>query len=276
MKTDIWEKSLKEIRKWSSPVTLMTHGAGEPLLYPELQALLTQAGKISSLDLGFMTNGMLLDDDCIQMILDGGVKWVAFSIDGVNPTTHDYFRVNADLHRIESNVQRLIAARSRRESSVPRLYFNMVGYPEILEQTAAYVEKWLPCAEQVTVATFRPVGSRKLWKYPPSFRFRPCPLLYRQAVISNTGEVGLCCEDIFLDVPVGNVLNNSIEDIFNNSETLKRYRTAHEHGNIDDLPLCRDCHVWGADIELERKTMVLNNMPVEEMTTSAYRLYRKQ
>lgn len=275
MKTEVWKKVLDEIQYWPTPVTLMTHGAGEPLLYSELESLLVQAENMPSVDIGFMTNGMLLNDERIQMILNARVKWLAFSIDGVDPATHDHFRVNANLHQIENNVYQLISARKQSGGNIPRLYFNMVGYPEILYQVDSYVERWLPHAEQVTIATYRPVGTRKLWSDLTSFRFRPCPLLYKQLVIANTGEVGLCCEDIFLDVPIGNVRNNSIEEIFNASETLIRYRTAHEQGNIDALPLCRDCHVWGADIELERKSMTVNNMTVEKMTTPAYRLYRK-
>ena len=223
-----------------------------------------------------MTNGMLLGDEAIRLILDAGVKWLAFSVDGVQPDTHDHFRVNADLNRIEAQIHNLIAEKNRRGKDTPVLYFNMVGYPEILDQSRRYVEKWLPYAEQVTIATFRPAGSRKLWEETASFPFRPCPLLTRQLVIGTTGQVGLCCEDIFLDVPLGNVLENTLEEIFNDSQMLIRYRTAHEQGEIDSLPLCRDCHVWGADHVLNRECFRLEDRVVEETTTPAYHLFRKR
>lgn len=272
----IWERLLDEIEGWQRPCALLTHGAGEPLLYPHLRALLTRATAIDTLHVGFMTNGMLLTPEISEMLVALQVKSVAFSIDGVVPKTHDHFRVNADLKQIEANVDALIDAKERAGFAYPALTFNMVGYPEILDQETAYVERWLPHAEQVMISKFRPVGSRRLWTaddVPPPFS--PCPLIYHQAVISIDGGVGLCCEDIHLDVPLGSVRDATLLSIYNESRPLSRYRDAHEKGEIEALPLCLDCHVWGGHHLLNRETKQMGDMDVVATHTPSGTVYCK-
>ncbi len=275
MDTRIWKKVLDEIRQWNKPCGILTHGAGEPLLYPKLEDILIEASKISHLSTGFMTNGMLLTEDISQKLVELQVNSIALSIDGVNPETHDYFRRNADLKIIEKNVETLIKLKEKAGSSFPMLSFNMVGYPEILDQVDDYVAKWLPHAESVMISTFRPIGSRKLWDESKHHSFTKCPLLYNQVVISIDGDMGLCCEDINLDVPLGNVLKSDLISVFNNSEKIIEYRKAHERQKINNLKLCSDCHVWGSHITLGRKEKNLKGLRINEIISPAGTLFKK-
>lgn len=276
MDKKIWNKVLDEISGWDKPCGVLTHGAGEPLLYSDLTELLIRISKIKHVSKGFMTNGMLLTEEISKKIVDLQVNSIAFSIDGVNPETHDYFRRNADLKLIEKNVESLISLKEKAGSNLPLLFFNMVGYPEILHQTEDYVAKWLPHAESVMISTFRPVGSRKLWDDSVIHHpFQKCPLLYNQMVIAFNGDIGLCCEDINLDVPLGNVMDSDLISVFNKSRNIKKYRKAHERGTIDGLKLCSDCQVWGGHMTLDHKKRDLKGLKVHEIISPAGTLFKK-
>lgn len=286
MEPEIWEKILDEIQSWNRPCTILTHGAGEPLLYPHLEALLTKARQIPQLRVGFMTNGMLLTSEVAKMLIALKVDSIALSIDGIIHETHDHFRKNADLTLIEQNLEYLIAEKERSGSDYPAFTFNMVGYPEILEQEEGYVQKWLPYADSVMISKFRPVGSRKLWDSDALPSFIPCPLLYKQTVISIDGFMGLCCEDINLDVKAGNVLQDDLLALYNRSPILNRYRDVHEknrdniiscnqNSQIDDLKLCSDCHVWGAHIQVESEQKQIGGMKVSCEIYPSGKVYRK-
>ncbi|MBF0200711.1 MAG: radical SAM protein [Desulfamplus sp.] len=280
MAPHIWKGLLDEIARWNRPCTLLTHGAGEPLLYPHLKSLLERAVDIPHITVGFMTNGMLMTPDISRMLVDLQVHSVAFSIDGVIPETHDHFRKNASLDRIESHVRFLIDEKARRNSMLPGLTFNMVAYPGIMDQEEAYVRRWIPHARSVMISKFRPVGSRMLWDpsdSPGSVipRFAPCPLLYRQSVISIEGDVGLCCEDINLDVPAGNILEKEFLLIYNRSPVLCAYRRAHGQRDISSLDLCRDCHVWGGHVVFHRNEREMDGMTVGCHASPSGRVYGK-
>ncbi len=275
MERKTWENILMQIREWTTPVTLMAHGAGEPLLYADLPGLLQKAKETPHLSIGFMTNGMLLDKTWAARLIDLQVDWLALSIDGVVPETHDFFRRNGDLEKIEKNVMQLIEEKERRGSDRPFLHFNMVGYPEILTQSLDYARKWLSHAQDVTISKFRPVGSRRLWNGTSPVRERPCPLLYRQMVISYDGRAGLCCEDINLDVPMEDAHNAPLQETFRNSTRYRQYRQAHEKGRIQNLLLCRDCDIWGGDIPLNSEQIELNGMTVRKTSTPAFESYQR-
>ncbi|MBW1646312.1 MAG: radical SAM protein [Deltaproteobacteria bacterium] len=270
-----WEKVLAEISGWSQPCMLLTHGAGEPLLYPELEDLLRRAVAIPHLSVGFMTNGMLLTPAVSRWLVDLPLDYLALSIDGVKPATNDYFRRHADLRLIEENVRHLIEIKAAAASAKPVLSFNMVGYEEILDQEREYVARWLPHADQVSVATFRPVGSRRLWAPAQAPSFTPCRLLYQQLVVAWNGDVGLCCEDINLEVPLGNVVEDGLLAVFNHSETLRRYRRAHEEGKLAGLRLCADCHVWGGGVVCQEQELEIGGLRVHEISSPAGRTYRR-
>ncbi len=275
METSTWHKILDELKELNRPVCLMTHGAGEPLLYKYLYDLLEKAKENSFLSVGFMCNGMLLDKKQTDMLVDLQVDFIAFSVDGTRPETHDYFRVNAKLNQIEKNIQYLVEKKARQGSPFPAISFNMVGYPEILDQTTDYVRKWIPVAQSVTISTFRPIGSRKLWNDNKNITFKPCPLLWKQMVVAFDGRVGLCCEDINIDVPLGSLKKNSLHNIYNHSPELIRYRKRHQDNSLKGLRLCSDCHSWAGDVVLDNKVYSVDGLNVQRRITPAFTTFVK-
>lgn len=277
MNPRLWNRVLEELSQWTHPVHLLTHGAGEPLLYPHLEELLSKATRLPLVQVGFMTNGMLLDAAWTEKLLDLQVDFLALSIDGVVPQTHDAMRRNASLELVEHHVRHLIERKRTTGSTKPKLSFNMVLYPHMTDQAEAFVDRWLPHAETITLATFRPIGSRKFW--PPSQQappFRPCSLLWKQCVIAWDGRMGLCCEDIHLEVPVGSLDKTPLLELFCHSHVLQHYRQAHSRVKTQELALCADCQVWAAETVLEEERQIRAGIPTLMVRTPAYRLFRPE
>ncbi|WP_255592425.1 radical SAM/SPASM domain-containing protein [Thermosulfurimonas sp. F29] len=224
-----------------------------------------------------MTNAMLLNDEWATFLVDLPVDWLWFSIDGAFPETNDRFRKGSRLTVIEKNILNLIEKRERKGNGRPLLSFNMVAYPEIEDrEIEIYVRRWLPYAVVVSISRFRPLGSRRLlspeertWIKP-----RPCPLLYRQMVIAWDGTVGLCCEDIHVEVPLGQIGGKTLLEIFNGKEA-RQARRYHESGRAKDLSLCRECDVWAADIVLKEEILRIEDLSVRKIYRPAGVLYEK-
>jgi pyruvate-formate lyase-activating enzyme len=267
----IWERVLDDIRRASLPVSLITHGAGEPLLYPDLLELLGEARKIPKIRVGFMTNGMALTPDVSSRLLDLGVHWLAFSVDGVEPESHSRYRKGSDLGLIDKNIQALIDLKKARSSKSPVLIFNMVGLPELERQREPYVKKWLPHAEQVMIATYRPIGSRRFPKSGLPAPRKACLNPFRQLVVSWEGATGLCCEDIHCDVVTGDLRHQSVQEIWC-GEALSRVRDAHLGGHFKEVPFCVPCDTWAAGETLAERVLADATM---ERTTPAQVIYRR-
>jgi MoaA/NifB/PqqE/SkfB family radical SAM enzyme len=74
----------------------------------------------------FFTNGLLLDDEKIDAILENGVTQVCISIDGATAATYNSIRRGGDFDRLLSSVENLIRKRDLNKSDLPHIRFDMV------------------------------------------------------------------------------------------------------------------------------------------------------
>ena len=65
-------------------------------------------------------------------------------------------------------------------------------------------------------------------------------------VIAWNGDVGLCCEDNFIEQKMGNVLDSNLREIWY-GKRFRKVREFHHCGSYHRVPLCKDCDVWSAD-----------------------------
>ncbi len=97
-------------------------GSGEPLLNPHLFEWLTEAGECGC-HTGFLTNGLLLDDDAILRLLEAKPNWVGFSVDAAEKAIYEKIRKGSDYDTVCNAIQSL--SRSRRGSR-PLVMINFV------------------------------------------------------------------------------------------------------------------------------------------------------
>src|SRR3954452_6133765 len=104
---------------------LTLQGLGEPLLAPDLFAMIEEA-KTRGLRVGFNTNAMLLTAERSERLVDLGVDWLHVSIDGGSPETFASIRDGGRLEQVVANLPALLSLRVGRASAVPRIQLNTV------------------------------------------------------------------------------------------------------------------------------------------------------
>ncbi|MBF0550014.1 MAG: radical SAM protein [Deltaproteobacteria bacterium] len=246
MAPDLWHRVVDQLAGWGRPVNLSTFGAGEPLLYPGLFDLVSYVKTKPQITVGFLTNGMLFNESAARRTLDLGMDWVGFSLDGLDEQMFKDYRINADLSTVERSVVTLADLRAKSGGAVPRIKLNMVLVPGMENQVDAYLDKWLPLVDEIMFSTCRPVGRRDFLPPDPQRVRRPCHLLCQMMVITWTGDVALCCEDIFADVVLGRAAKDDLAGVWS-GEAFSRVRRLHRQGRYAALPLCQDCDTWSTD-----------------------------
>lgn len=100
--------------------TLILSGIGEPLLYPHLEQLISEARKSMPADgiISFQTNGMLLSSERAVKLIDAGLDRICISLDSVNPETFSLMRNGADLNRIKDAFRFLNDASAAAEKKI--------------------------------------------------------------------------------------------------------------------------------------------------------------
>ncbi|MEJ2684278.1 MAG: SPASM domain-containing protein [Candidatus Sulfobium sp.] len=244
MSPDLAGRLLREIsvmnnkRPW-----VALHGAGEPVLHGKLVDILLK-GTGLNLDIGFLTNAMLLGDELSRKILDTGISWIGFSIDGIDREQFSSYRCGADYDVVLRNTLNFVELAKKRRPELKTI-INMTLQEEMKSDVRSFLKFWLPRADEVCISPCRPVGSRinQLARDSVVGERTPCYMLYTMMVLYWDGTVGLCCEDWFNDGNIGNAAKESLEAIWN-GQNFSRCRVLHERGEYRKLPLCGDCNSW--------------------------------
>lgn len=111
LKFEVFKKIYDDIK----PPYVNLSGFGEPLLNPELFKIIKYAknhGSFVKVD----TNGMLLNNENINKLLDTKIDIVSNSIDGMDKKTYEGIRKGAKFETVIQNLKNLVAARNKRKS----------------------------------------------------------------------------------------------------------------------------------------------------------------
>lgn len=232
IKKEVWVNLIDEMGSWPSHVNLDIHGAGEPLLHPDFFDIVSHAKSKDNITVGFLCNATLLDRKNAKTVVDLGVDWVCFSVDGAQKEIFEYYRKGSSLEIVEENIRYLL---SLRKNEKPCISFNMVNHKEA--DLNIFTDKWSGLVDSLAISIKRPVLREENFRLS---LLKPCPLLYQQLVIGWPGKTGLCCEDFWGDYITGEFPSESLYDIWH-GKALRKARKLHEAGRQDTLDLCRTC-----------------------------------
>jgi MoaA/NifB/PqqE/SkfB family radical SAM enzyme len=101
--------------------SVVLEGWGEPLLYPHLLEAI-QLVKDQGARAGFVTSGTGLSRDYAAALVRAGVDFMAFSLAGASPKTHNAIRVNSDLAEVLQAVDNLLAIKRDGGLTAPEVH----------------------------------------------------------------------------------------------------------------------------------------------------------
>ena len=92
-------------------------GGGEPLLQKHLLSWITQA-KGANCNVGFLSNGLLLNPILSKKIIDSGIDWIGFSVDGADQSTYELIRQGSDFDKLCLNIKNFTDQRTNKHPLV--------------------------------------------------------------------------------------------------------------------------------------------------------------
>ena len=235
MSFNLFKQVIDQTEGRCEAVTLASRG--EPLICPDIEAMLRYAGG-KFLELKLNTNAWFLSEKLCHAILESEVNTVVFSADAASEPSYSRLRVNGKLEQVYDNIKRF---RDIREQHYPkaRVLTRVSGVKVPGTDTLEEMEKfWGELVDQVAFVKYNPWENT--YEKPINNIDTPCSDLWRRMFVWWDGTVNPCDSDYRSTLKVGNLLENSIDELWS-SENYTRLREAHVAKKRKEYSPCDQC-----------------------------------
>ena len=250
MHFDIFKKIIDEIsnnRKNVKSIALFMDG--EPSLHKELIKFLQYAKEKKIKNIYLSSNMEFFNEKLISRIfendLQGTLKYVIASLDGVSETTHQNNRIGVNTKKAYENTHLLLKKRRENLSVYPWVFPRMLVNETNKHEEKDFYSYWKNKSDKVLTTFMHNWGGQideKLIHQNTANSFSSvCYFPFSQCFIQLDGSVRICCLDVNGTEIFGDIKTNSIKEIWNNSN-FNELRKNLLNGNKDKLPkLCQEC-----------------------------------
>lgn len=231
---------------------------GEPMMNPHFSEMVQEARK-RNIFVATSTNGHFLDDNNVGTIIKSGLNHLIVSVDGMDQETYAKYRCNGDLPTVIDGISRLVAAKKDVHAATPfiELQFLVMRHNEHqMNQMREFakragVDKLTFKTAQVynfgsensiipdlkSKSRYRQTSDGK-WVLRKKIRNR-CHRIWSSLVITWDGKVVPCCYDKNADYQTGNLLEESLTEIWKN-HLYSSFRN-HVLKKRAEIDICRNC-----------------------------------
>jgi radical SAM protein with 4Fe4S-binding SPASM domain len=230
------KKLLDEVAPYQPRIAPQTWD--EPLLTPNILEYLREIKK-RNLVITMDTNGLLLSDEMINSLVELEVDSVFISLDAFYSNT--YLKVRG-VDRLDFLIDRVLSfLKIRGDKKFPRIGVSFVKEKFNQNEETQFINFWKDKVDVIRVNQ-KFLEKRKLDIVSTEERTK-CWSLDDSLMIHFNGEVALCCVDNHYENKIGNVFDNSVNEVWN-GEYFNKMRALHEEKNWNMVGICKDCDLW--------------------------------
>ena len=238
-----FEQIISKIHKHTNLVCL--HVKGEPLLHNQLEEILKILEK-NNLKTNITTNGILIKDKIDTIEKSKAVRQINFSIHSINENEKIQEKYLQDIFKSVEKLENVIISyrlwnlKNIKESKVNNniieeieKYYNIQNLKQkLMEKDFVQLRKNIFINQDIEF-TWPDKNKETI------IEKGRCLALKEQIAILVDGTVVPCCLDNNGDIPLGNILENKLEDILESSKcvTIKK----NFENNIITCKLCKTC-----------------------------------
>lgn len=238
-----FDKIFKKIKKYAIVITFVNWG--EPFLNKDIFKMISKCSS-EGIRLDFSTSLNLKDKKLLEMIVDSGLEALTISLDGITQNSYSKYRVGGDIRLVFDNIKYLLDYKKKVNSKKPRIFWQFLvnRYNEEEMEQAKKIAKELGIG--IFFNKFRPTTHKEVFmpdkekledlkdwlphkndiSYEKALiggKKRRCLRPWTMFVINFDGGVYPCCSLVGEEYYFGNILKDSLEDIWKNEKfTLAR------------------------------------------------------
>lgn len=213
---------------------------GEPFLHKKIFEYLEHIRKkLSDVKIRIITNAEYLTKDKSEYLLENNlVDEIDFSVNGFYSTTiKKIMKINPE--KAKKNILDFLEINKKKKKSVTTI-ISYVLCEDNYKEAEKFRKFWKSKIDHIL---FHSDDGK--WTGKPFIKNRgskyPCDI-FKYFTVLSSGDVMFCCMDPFCKFPMGNLKNQTIEEIWNGKkyqELWKQHMKRKKHLN----PICKNCRV---------------------------------
>ena len=255
LKIDDFRKFIDQIKDTGFYIQL--YFQGEPYINKNLPAMIKYA-HANNIYVSVSTNGLLVSEKNVDMILENAPDKLIFSIDGIDENTYRNYRVGGTFKKADSGLKLLLKRKNELKKKKPFVELQFI----VMKQNEHQVEDVFKYGEDAGVDKVV-LKTMQVSSYDNAVRFLPvnqkysryiisqgslkiknklrnhCFALWRTSVMTWDGKIVPCCFDKDANYELGLLANQSFKEIWL-STPYREFRK----GVLDNrkgLDICTNC-----------------------------------
>ena len=216
----------------------------EPLIRKDLSKFIKYAKNKGIVDIYFSTNGLLLNDKNIRELIDSGLSRIQISIDAYTEKMFKIMRYGANLNKLLPKIDNLLKIRKEMNSLTPLVRVNFVRTKVNDHELEDFVSFWKDKVDMIGIQEFvnfrestTEFNNTPLEEHESTFK---CRVPFKEMVVRYDGTVLPCCNFPGMKMPIGNVFETSVEDLWNGKQ-INDLRQLHLEGRYRENEICKQC-----------------------------------
>lgn len=264
MSMDVFKKILIEIKenKENIKVIVLYHG-GEPFLNKNFFLMLKEIKEINNnFYIKTVSNGTVLNEKIIDQIVESDLDLIEFSLDGYSSEDSEKIRKKSNTKKIIENIKKILEKKKFKKSKIKiqicNTQFISNKNNSILPNTPDWIleifknedikfknffaMQWPSMHEKKSNEFDKILISEDDKDY--------CDHVINTMTIRSDGTVVPCCYDLTTKLNMGNIINDSLKNIWNNSvyDKLRASIKSKEY-----ISICKNCNVVRSPVYLKPK-----------------------
>lgn len=248
MDVTTYKKIINEVAERNKNTKIWLEFFGEPLLLKyKICYYIFYAKKMGLKNVFLNTNGILLDKDISEALIDVGLDKIVVSLDAYYEETYRKIRNNENFNKVVNNIIDFIDIKEKLEDDV-EIEIQMIPFPEIhsSEEIKLFTKKWSMLGAKVKIKNYISWHGAVNVDQQRNRKRYPCGWLFNSLAITWDGNIVQCSCDYNGENIIGNIYKSSVEHIWNNE--IKEIRLLHLKGEYDKTPICLECKDWDSYI----------------------------
>ena len=249
---NILDKIFSDFKK--NNLNSLMFSASEPLLFKKINSVFERAKEANIMDIFLFTNGTLLNEKNSEMILSSSVTRLFVSIDAATEETYNKVRIPVSkrllnekrLEKLERNLKNFIRLRDTvYKKSLPLVRTSFIALEKNKHEIEMFIEKWINVVDSVEIqkkviphSAFEDAEKNVELQNKDFKKKYKCHEPWGQMTIYSDGTVSPCCATFGRNIPVGNIAQNSIQEIWN-SKKINSIRDSFKTNNPNNV--CKTC-----------------------------------